>query len=76
MGRILRSLLNLIEVYVNRLRKKIDLPGMTPLLHTKRGAGYSLGSDEAPPQIAKARQPDSKAVRAKRISKFARNGDV
>jgi two-component system copper resistance phosphate regulon response regulator CusR len=35
---------NLIEVYVNRLRKKIDRPGSVPLLHTKRGAGYSLGS--------------------------------
>jgi len=34
---------NLIEVYVNRLRRKIDGPKETPLLHTKRGAGYMLG---------------------------------
>ena len=34
---------NLIEVYVNRLRKKIDAPGSEPLLHTRRGAGYFIG---------------------------------
>src|SRR6266566_2982312 len=34
---------NLIEVYVNRLRRKIDAPKETPLLHTRRGAGYMLG---------------------------------
>jgi DNA-binding response OmpR family regulator len=67
---------NLIEVYVNRLRKKIDLPGMTPLLHTKRGAGYSLGSDETAPQITKAAPREAKAVRAKRAAKFARSDDV
>jgi DNA-binding response OmpR family regulator len=38
---------NLIEVYVNRLRKKIDTAGATPLLHTRRGAGYMLGALEA-----------------------------
>ena len=37
---------NLIEVYVNRLRRKIDAPKETPLLHTKRGAGYMLGISE------------------------------
>lgn len=34
---------NLIEVYINRLRRKIDPPKEIPLLHTKRGAGYMLG---------------------------------
>jgi len=34
---------NLIEVYVNRLRRKIDAPKETQLLHTRRGAGYLLG---------------------------------
>lgn len=33
---------NSIEVYVNRLRRKIDLPNLKPLLHTRRGAGYVL----------------------------------
>ncbi len=35
---------NLIEVYVNRLRKKIDGGSATPLLHTRRGAGYVLAA--------------------------------
>ena len=33
---------NLIEVYINRLRRKIDLSDAAPLLHTRRGAGYVL----------------------------------
>ena len=33
---------NLIEVYINRLRRKIDEPFATALIHTKRGAGYEL----------------------------------
>lgn len=35
---------NVIEVYVARLRRKIDREGEPPLLHTVRGAGYLLGS--------------------------------
>ncbi len=34
---------NLIEVYINRLRKKIDAERDRPLLHTRRGAGYFFG---------------------------------
>jgi two-component system copper resistance phosphate regulon response regulator CusR len=34
---------NLIEVYVNRLRRKIDAGRATPLLQTRRGAGYIFG---------------------------------
>lgn len=34
---------NLIEVYVNRLRRKIDANSAKPLLHTRRGAGYFFG---------------------------------
>jgi Transcriptional regulatory protein, C terminal len=33
----------LIEVYVNRLRRKIDADSKLPLLHTRRGAGYLFG---------------------------------
>ena len=33
---------NLIEVYVNRLRRKIDGASHNALLHTRRGAGYVL----------------------------------
>jgi DNA-binding response OmpR family regulator len=38
---------NAIEVYVNRLRKKIDAPGLEPLIHTHRGAGYRLGAESS-----------------------------
>jgi DNA-binding response OmpR family regulator len=33
---------NVVNVYVNYLRKKIDLPGMNPLIHTLRGVGFVL----------------------------------
>ena len=33
---------NLIESYINRLRRKVDRPGQSPLIHTRRGAGYIL----------------------------------
>jgi DNA-binding response OmpR family regulator len=35
---------NLIEVYINRLRRKIDGGFAEPLLQTRRGSGYVLGS--------------------------------
>lgn len=35
-------LTNAVEVYVNRLRGKIDRAPWTPLLHTRRGVGYIL----------------------------------
>jgi DNA-binding response OmpR family regulator len=39
---------NLIEVYINRLRRKIDSDGSSELLQTRRGAGYILkGSENA-----------------------------
>ena len=38
---------NAIEVYINRLRKKVDDAGGTPLIHTRRGAGYLLGVEAA-----------------------------
>ncbi len=37
---------NLIESYINRVRKKVDRPGSPPLIQTRRGAGYVL---ELPP---------------------------
>ena len=36
------SLSNLIEVFINRLRRKIEADGAPRLLHTVRGAGYVL----------------------------------
>ncbi|HMS02784.1 MAG TPA: response regulator transcription factor [Gemmatimonadaceae bacterium] len=35
---------NVIDVYIARLRKKIDADGDAPLLETVRGAGYRLGA--------------------------------
>jgi two-component system copper resistance phosphate regulon response regulator CusR len=37
---------NLIEVYINRVRRKIDAGSPKPLLQTRRGAGYVLGTAE------------------------------
>ena len=41
---------NVVDVLVGRLRRKVDLPGLTPLIHTSRGVGYRLtveGHDDA-----------------------------
>jgi two-component system, OmpR family, response regulator len=34
---------NVIDVHISNLRAKLDLPGLAPLIHTVRGAGYRLG---------------------------------
>jgi two-component system, OmpR family, copper resistance phosphate regulon response regulator CusR len=51
---------NLIEVYVNRVRRKIDSGGGKPLLHTRRGAGYVLSLNvtaaEAKPAAGRNRE--------------------
>ena len=39
---------NLIEVYVNRLRRKLGEEAGKPLLQTRRGSGYVLCDNEAP----------------------------
>jgi two-component system OmpR family response regulator len=36
---------NIVEVYVRRLRRKIDEPFDLPLIHTVRGAGYRIADD-------------------------------
>lgn len=38
---------NVIDVHISNLRAKIDLPGLPPLIHTVRGAGYRLSADVA-----------------------------
>ncbi len=61
---------NLIEVYVNRLRRKIDSAGKTPLLQTRRGAGYCL----VLPSGAAAREippPDTPAISPAKSSRSA-----
>jgi DNA-binding response OmpR family regulator len=36
------ALTNVIDVYINLLRRKVERPGRRPLIHTERGLGYSL----------------------------------
>jgi DNA-binding response OmpR family regulator len=36
------SISNTVDVFISRLRKKIDRPGLPPLIRTVRGAGYLL----------------------------------
>ena len=38
---------NVVDVYIGYLRKKLDRPGMVPLIHTKRGQGYWLGEEDS-----------------------------
>jgi DNA-binding response OmpR family regulator len=37
---------NVVDVYIGRLRAKIERPGSTRLIHTRRGQGYLLGELE------------------------------
>lgn len=37
---------NVVNVYVNYLRKKIDLPDLKPLIQTLRGVGFALREEE------------------------------
>jgi DNA-binding response OmpR family regulator len=35
---------NVVDVYIGYLRKKIERPGKSPVIHTVRGRGYILGA--------------------------------
>lgn len=37
---------NVVDVYIGYLRRKIDKPGLKPLIQTVRGRGYMLGAAE------------------------------
>jgi len=37
---------NVIDVHIGRLRKKVDPPGLMPLIRTVRGSGYQLAESE------------------------------
>lgn len=39
---------NVIEVHMNRLRRKVEVPGSEPLIHTIRGKGYMLRPQAIP----------------------------
>lgn len=34
---------NVVDVYIGHLRRKLERPGLPPLIHTRRGHGYVLG---------------------------------
>jgi two-component system copper resistance phosphate regulon response regulator CusR len=38
---------NVVNVYIAHLRRKIDLPGLKPLIHTLRGVGFALRENPA-----------------------------
>ncbi len=50
---------NLIEVYVNRLRRKIDDQSSVPLIHTRRGAGYVLEHRQETGEVMSAGDEDA-----------------
>jgi DNA-binding response OmpR family regulator len=37
---------NVVNVYIKMLRRKIDKPGLVPLIHTVRGVGFALREGE------------------------------
>ena len=37
---------NVVNVYIKLLRRKIDRPGLKPLIHTVRGVGFALREEE------------------------------
>jgi two-component system copper resistance phosphate regulon response regulator CusR len=43
---------NVVNVYIKHLRRKIDLPGLAPLLRTIRGSGFALQERSAIPAPA------------------------
>jgi two-component system OmpR family response regulator len=38
------TMTNVVDVYINYLRKKIDAASEQPLIHTVRGVGYQVGA--------------------------------
>jgi DNA-binding response OmpR family regulator len=38
---------NVVNVYIKMLRRKIDVPGWKPLIHTVRGVGFALHEEAA-----------------------------
>jgi DNA-binding response OmpR family regulator len=47
---------NVVDVYIGYLRKKLDLPGMKPLIETRRGQGFVLGADIPAEKLATSTQ--------------------
>jgi DNA-binding response OmpR family regulator len=43
---------NIIDVYVRRLRRKLEIDGEPPLIQTVRGSGYVLREQREDPPLA------------------------
>jgi DNA-binding response OmpR family regulator len=56
---------NLVDVYVNYLRKKIDFADEPKLIHTVRGAGYRIGRPAPSPNGGTASELSSDAAYAR-----------
>jgi two-component system, OmpR family, copper resistance phosphate regulon response regulator CusR len=56
-GKDYNALSNVVEVFINRLRQKIELVNQPPLIITVRGAGYMLRA-ELPAQNSKTKDID------------------
>jgi DNA-binding response OmpR family regulator len=56
-GKDYNALSNIVEVFINRLRQKIELVNQPPLIITVRGAGYML-RPELPAQNSKTKDID------------------
>ncbi|MBL9207498.1 MAG: response regulator transcription factor [Opitutaceae bacterium] len=41
-----------VEIFITRLRKKVDMNFDVPLIHTQRGQGYTVREPERPPSAA------------------------
>jgi two-component system response regulator MprA len=55
---------NIVDVYVNYLRKKLDARGEAPMLHTVRGVGYVLrAARRSPPKKEGGSAPPSRSSR-------------
>src|SRR5262249_7617417 len=64
---------NLIEVYINRVRRKIDADSSKPLLHTRRGVGYVLGLPSDLPAADTSEESGAPRGRIKSTSSARKN---
>jgi DNA-binding response OmpR family regulator len=56
-GKDYHAMSNIVEVFINRLRQKIEIVNQPPLIVTVRGAGYMLRLD-LPVRNSKSRGSD------------------
>jgi two-component system copper resistance phosphate regulon response regulator CusR len=64
---------NLIEVYINRLRRKIDAGSAMSLLHTRRGSGYVLSAPQGQDGLSAFGQVPDRPSGGAAKTRFGRN---